>query len=92
MPWYKRNRPDSVDVEDEASVGLITPESEKRRPRKERQAWISKSSLSVALVLSNVAWAGLCLMLWRELNASQNHALASREGLDADFGTSALNT
>ncbi|KAG9571539.1 hypothetical protein KCU71_g105, partial [Aureobasidium melanogenum] len=89
MPWYKRDRPDSVDVEDEAGVGLITPESGKRRPRKERQAWISKSSLSVALVLSNVAWAGLWLILWRRLHSSQNDALASRAGLEADFVSTA---
>lgn len=92
MAWYERENRESIDVEDEAGVGLITPESEKRHPTQERQSWISKSSLSVALILSNVAWAGFCLLLWRELRSTRVHAPASHKELEADFGIISFKT
>lgn len=94
MAWNNRPERDSIDVEDEAVVGLITakPESATTHKNLERRSWITKSSLSVVMLLSNVAWAGLCLMLSRELHISQSHAPTNHERLEADFGTSTFIT
>ncbi|KAK5999395.1 hypothetical protein QM012_005520 [Aureobasidium pullulans] len=88
MAWYKR---DHRDVEDEAGVGLIGPESgsAEKHSTRSRQSWISKSSLSVMLVLSNLAWAAFCLMLWREMYLSQKAAHIDHERPEADFVSTA---
>lgn len=93
MAWYKPPDRDSIDVEDEAGVGLITakPESATTHTESERRSWITKSSLSVVLLLSNVVWAGVCLILLRELHLSRSHALTNHDGLEADFGTPTFN-
>lgn len=90
MAWFEREDHDPINVEDEVSVGLITPKSESamRHSGKGRHPCIPKSPLTIALILSNIAWAGLCLMLWRGLHLSQKPAPANREALEADFGIS----
>jgi hypothetical protein len=90
MAWYSRDGHDSTDAVDEASVGLIAPKQESgiRWLTEPGRSWISKSSLGVVLVLSNLAWVGICLMLWRELDVPLSTAQASSAGLEADFGTS----
>jgi hypothetical protein len=92
MTWYPRNDYESPDVDDEAGVGLMAPKSEStaRRPTEQRQSWITKSSLSIVLILSNIVWAGLCLLLWRELHISGGPAHVSHHGFEADFGTFSL--
>lgn len=89
MAWYPSNDHDSDDVEDEAGVGLIAPKAEPETSygADRRRSWSSKWSLSVVLVLSNVAWAGICLMLWRELDTSRKStARVDQNGFEADFG------
>jgi hypothetical protein len=90
MAWYTRDDHGSTGFVDEASVGLIEPKSEPatRHSSAKRHSWISRSSLSVVLILSNMAWAGICLMLWRDTHTS---ALASHGGFEADFGNSTSN-
>lgn len=94
MIWYPRNDHESPDVDDEAGVGLMAPKSESaaRRPTEQRQSCITKFSMSIVLILSNIAWAGLCLLLWRELRISGSPAHGSHHGFEADFGTFSLTT
>lgn len=88
--WYSRDDCEPTDVDDEAGVGLMTDKSESaaRRLIERRQSWISKFSLSVALVLTNIAWAGLCLSLLRGLHLPRTSPHMSQQGFEADFGTS----
>jgi len=94
MTWYSREDHDPNDVMDEASVGLIAPKKESgmRRLTEPGHSWISKSSLGAVLVLSNLAWVGVCLMLWRELDVPLSTDQVSSAGLEADFGTFILRS
>jgi hypothetical protein len=94
MAWYPKDDHDSTDVVDEASVGLMVPKSESatRNSTEQRHSWISKSILSIVLILSNVAWASICIMLWRELHLLQSPDRVSDFGFEADFGTFTSNT
>jgi hypothetical protein len=89
MAWLPRTNKDCTDVDDEAGVGLISIKSESVATDRTRwkQSQISKSALSVALILSNVAWDGICSMLWREPSRSRIPARASHNQFEADFGT-----
>ena len=89
MAWYPGDVHDANGVVDEASVGLIAPklESTMRRPPEQRHSRVSKSSLGVVLVFSNIAWAGVCLMLWRQLYEPSSFTLKSDSEFEADFGT-----
>lgn len=87
MAWHSDDDRDSTDVEDEAGVGLIAPTSEKRHQREQRHSPTSKLFLSIALVLSNVVWAGICLTLWRELQSDRIPARVFQERFETDFGT-----
>jgi hypothetical protein len=84
--WFSRDSHDSDDVDDETGVGLIDPES--KHSSGQRQSRVSNFSLGVALVLSNIVWAGICLVLWRELRGSSDSARIGFDKLEADFGTS----
>ena len=90
MAWSSRRNhdPADVDVDDEASLGLIASKSESvaRPPSTQRRPWISNVSLSIVLVLSNLAWAGLCLLLWHQLYISRIATQLSHKGFEADFG------
>jgi hypothetical protein len=90
MAWYPGDDHNPADAVDEGSVGLIAPKSESatRRSTKQRQPWTSKSFLGILLIVSNVAWAGFCLMLWQTLYIPPNPALARHDGFETDFGTS----
>lgn len=90
MLSYPRDKHESTDVEDEASVGLMTDKSESvgRRIIKQPQPWMSKSSLSVALVMTNMAWAGLCALLLRGLHLTRTPPYMSQQAFEAEFGTS----
>ena len=90
MAWYPDDDHDSIDVADEARVGLIEPKSEitTRHSTKQRHSWISKSFLSIMLIASNMAWAGFCLMLWQKLHILSSPALASHNEFETDFGIS----
>lgn len=94
MAWYPGDNHNSTDAVDEASVGLIEPKpgSATRHSAKQQHSWISKSFLGILLVVSNMAWAGFCLMLWQKLHICPGLALASHNGLETDFGTSTSNT
>ena len=88
MAWYPGDGHDAyVDV-DEASFGLIAPklESTMRRPSEQQHSRVSKSSLGVVLVLSNIAWVGVCLMLWRQLYEPSSFTLKSDSEFETDFG------
>ena len=91
MAWYPGDGHDSTDSVDEASVGLIAPKSESgtKSPAKQQRSSISKSFLGVLLLLSNMAWAGFCLMLWQTLYVPPDLALklAGQIGFETDFGT-----
>lgn len=91
MAWYPGDGHDSTESVDEASVGLIAPklESETRHPAVQRHSWISKSFLGILLIVSNIAWAGFCFMLWQKLYVPPDVALklASHIGFETDFGT-----
>ena len=89
MTWYHSDDRRATDAEDESGVGLISSKSESSTgpSTEERKSRIAKSSLGVALVLSNFAWAGICLMLWRELHVLRIPARSSQEGFETDFGT-----
>jgi len=89
MAWYPGDDNEPADAVDEANVGLIAPKSESamRHSAKQRQSWISKSFLGVLLIVSNMGWAGFCLMLWQKLHTPHNLALASHNGFETDFGT-----
>ena len=63
------------------------PTSTARRLTGQRQSWTSKSYLSVALVLTNIAWASLFLLLWWDVRSPQRSAHRSHPGFEADFGT-----
>lgn len=88
--WYPRGDREPTDVDDEAGVGLMTDKSESaaRRLIEPRQSWNSKFSLSVALILTNIAWAGLCLSLFRGLHLPRTPPHMSQQGFEAHFGTS----
>lgn len=94
MAWYIPDDHDSTEVVDEASVGLIAPKSEvtARHPTDQRRSRISKSVLGIVLMLSNLAWAGACLILWRQVHTARNPAHLRHDGFEADFGTSVSNT
>lgn len=96
MAWSLSDNYDSNDVEDEAGVGLIAPKSEyaARHSTEQRYSWISRSTLSAVLILSNITWAGVCVMMWRELYTPESltRTQVSRNGFEADFGISTLNS
>lgn len=88
MAWLKKaeagRRPESLDDDEEARTGLIDPNSVKAAPSTvENNAWFSKSSLVAVLILTNVAWAAVCLILWRGSVRAVSHP--SRH-FNADFG------
>lgn len=89
MAWSPGDGHDADGVVNEASVGLIAPklESTMGRPSEQRHSRVSKSSLGVVLVFSNIAWAGVCLMLWRQLYEPSSFTLKSDSEFEADFGT-----
>lgn len=89
MAWFLGGKRDSADVEDEAGVGLIEPKAAEPaigHSAHQRSSRISKFSLGILLILSNLAWAALCLMLWRKLVVAQSPAQISFGGFEADFG------
>jgi hypothetical protein len=94
MAWHPNDDHDSIDAVDEASVGLIASKSEyaTQHPTKQRFSYISKSSLGVVLILSNMVWVGVCLILWRELHQPPNPSQNSLGGFETDFGTFALKS
>jgi hypothetical protein len=94
MAWYSRDDHNSADVVDEASVGLIEPKQgpTTRPSTKQRHSWISTPFVGVLLVVSNIAWAGSCLMLWRKLHLPPNVAVASHDDFGTDFGISTFYT
>jgi hypothetical protein len=75
-----RHEFDEMDA-DEAKVGLITKSTSAIHPR----PVFSRSLLAVILLVSNVAWAGTCFILWRE-------SRTSLPVYTADFGKPALLT
>lgn len=88
MAWLKKaeagRRPESLDEDEEARTGLIDPSSVKAAPSTvENNAWFSKSSLVAVLILTNIAWAAVCLILWRGSIRVVSHP--SRH-FNADFG------
>lgn len=88
MAWLKKaeagRRPDSLDEDEEARTGLIDSSSVKAAPSTaENNAWFSKSSLVAVLVLTNIAWAAVCLILWR---GSIRAVLHPSRHFNADFG------
>jgi hypothetical protein len=89
MGWFSRNNHEPNTVDDEAGVGLISPKSESTANYSSEQGPLrtTKSASSVALVLSNIVWAGICLMLWRELRGSSDCARIGFSRFEADFGT-----
>jgi hypothetical protein len=89
MGWFLRDDQVSSTVDDEAGVGLISLESESAAAHfsEKRRSRISKFSLSVALVLSNIVWSGICVMLWRELREPSGSARIGFDRFEADFGT-----
>ena len=94
MAWYLGDHHDSIDSVDEASVGLMEPKSESitRHSPKQRHPWISKSFLGIMLIVSNMAWAGFCLMLWQKLHRLPSPALASHYNFETDFGIFTFST
>jgi hypothetical protein len=94
MAWLSRTKKDCTDAEDEAGVGLISPKSESAATNRTRRLHLQvyRIVLSVALVLSNIAWASICLMLWRGTSRSSCVAQTSHNGFEADFGTLTLKT
>jgi len=89
MVWYPQDDHEPTGVDDEAAVGLITDKSESAAKRmiEQRHSWISKSFLSVALILTNIAWAGLCLLLLLRLRLPHTPPGMSHQRFEADFGT-----
>jgi len=87
---YSRNDQEPSDVDDEAAVGLMTDKSASppRRMIEQRHLWISKYSLTVALVSTNIAWAGLCSLLLLRLHLPHTPPEMSQQRYEADFGTS----
>ena len=90
MAWYPGDEHESTDIVDEASVGLIEPKpgSATSYPVELRRSWSSRPLLSVVLIVSNLAWAGLCLMFWQKLRLPPCPALASHDDFATDFGMS----
>lgn len=89
MAWHLHETHEPTDVDDEASVGLMSDKVESATGRiiEQRPSWISMSSLGVGLVLTNIAWAGICLSLLRGLHLPYTTVM-SQQGFGADFGTS----
>jgi hypothetical protein len=94
MAWLSRTKKDCTDVDDEAGVGLISPESESAATNRTRRPHLQifRFVLSVALVLSNIGWASICLMLWRGPSRSSCVVQTSHNDFEADFGTLTLKT
>jgi hypothetical protein len=65
MGWFSHENHDSNTVDDEAGVGLIYPKSRSTANYSSEQgpSRTTKSALRIALVMSNIVWAGICLML-----------------------------
>lgn len=85
MAWLKKSEAHEFDEDEEARAGLIDPATTKAVPSTSKNnLGFLRPSLIALLILTNIAWAAGCLIIWRgSIRAVPN----TLQHFEADFST-----